>query len=250
MINWVSTVVKARSNHFFQGTRNRGDTAGHIENVPHLSSGPVQTVFLIGISLLIITMLFRFHSVHDSAIGADMANFPPKEKAKSIEATAFVLVDDKGQRRAQLGFAGPNGNSQPTLCLFDEKNKIRAELSISPSGFGNNEPIPRIALHNSDGDIVLEGRVDVKGNPAFQATGKDGSYCSFGVGPGNQPTITMNGGLDHRDEACLRFVPGKVCFFDITDPDGVVRSSFSVNYKKGVTAQFYDTKGKEIWKAP
>jgi hypothetical protein len=206
-------------------------------------------VFLLFLIYSPVAVIFLL-STHNRATEANALTVAQDEKTKSVKATEFVLIDNAGRRRAQLGFSDSEEKRLPVSRLFDENDNPRAEMSISSSGMGLTTPIPRIILLDSKGKAMLEGRVGDKGSPTLQARAEDGSFASLGIGAGNEPTLTFSGGIENQAEATVRFVPKRACLVEVSDMHGKVRSSFLVHFEKGVQAQFFDKDEKEIWKAP
>ena len=140
--------------------------------------------------------------------------------AQAIRATAFLLIDEKGDVRAQMRM----DKAGPALSLADENGTPRAILCVGKPG-------PWLSL------------LDEKGNPrAGLRVGKDASVLSLYNEKGK-----TRAGLALNEE-------GPVLF--LTDENGGHRAWLGIAENQGSKDQdgpkliLYDDKGKKLWSAP
>jgi hypothetical protein len=71
----------------------------------------------------------------------------------TVEAHNFVVRDEQGRRRAELGMVTPAGltREQPWLGFFDANDRVRACLGLSTDG-------PWFELYGANGKIIAEVR--------------------------------------------------------------------------------------------
>lgn len=83
----------------------------------------------------------------------------PGASMKEVRATSFVLIDDAGQTRGELGFVPSSGDSKvPGLILRGKKGEIAAQIDGFPSlNFLGKDERSRVTLSvRSDDDPTLE----------------------------------------------------------------------------------------------
>ncbi|MBU4271382.1 MAG: hypothetical protein KKA28_05920 [Planctomycetes bacterium] len=80
-------------------------------------------------------------AVLTSCTGMTPAGNAPQE---SVTARQFVLVDEKGESRAELAVIG----DMPGLALADENGKTRAQLTVTDKG-------PALELYNEKGKLIV-----------------------------------------------------------------------------------------------
>ena len=97
------------------------------------------------------------------------------DQDRAVEAQSFVVRDEQGQRRAELGMSLPAGHTEPHpwLGLFDADARIRACMGVG--GGGPSEPIegPWFEMYNEKGNIGVEIGFD-EDNPSLRLFSEDG----------------------------------------------------------------------------
>lgn len=76
---------------------------------------------------------------------------------KSIDSGAFVVRDSQNRKRAVLQV---DSNGFPSLSLYDEAGKVRADLALILNS-------PQLNLYKPDGKTSLEADVGPDGNPGI-----------------------------------------------------------------------------------
>lgn len=99
---------------------------------------------------------------------------------RTLVAEKFILRDSAGNKRAVLDVEG-NG---PSLALYDEKDRVRAALSVGPDG------TPLLALADSKGEARIHLSLAVGNAP----------YLEFYNGDA-KPRVTLS--LDYDDQVRL-----------------------------------------------
>jgi len=83
---------------------------------------------------------------------------------QQVKAGRFVVLDARGQVRAELG---PNGQGAMALELRNEAGQTQAVLGVHPSGS------PFLLLLGAEGQPRLGVHLDPGGSPAIMLTGPD-----------------------------------------------------------------------------
>jgi hypothetical protein len=94
---------------------------------------------------------------------------------RTVVARQFVVRDERGQRRIELGTVIPEGQIEesPWLGLFDANENLRACIGVG--GRGKHGPLegPWIELYDGLGNVAAEIRVD-ENRPAIRFFNENG----------------------------------------------------------------------------
>jgi hypothetical protein len=92
---------------------------------------------------------------------------------RTVVARSFVVRDEQGQRRLELGVV-PIGEGSPWLGLFDTNENVRACIGVG--GEGTSGPIegPWFELYNEKRKAVVEIRTGEGGNPVMRLLDANG----------------------------------------------------------------------------
>jgi len=110
---------------------------------------------------------------------------------RSAIARQFIVVDQEGRRRAELGTVIPAGQSdeRPWLGLFDANDSIRACIG---TGLGDDPEAAWVELYASDQAVAVNVTVDSNG-PRFLMFGDAGRPSIAAHTSEGRPHITLFG---------------------------------------------------------
>lgn len=95
---------------------------------------------------------------------------------RAVEAQSFVVRDEAGQRRAELGMSIPAGHTEPHpwLGLFDADARVRACIGVGGRGRSGPTEGPWFEMYNEKGHVGVEiGFSD--DNPTVRLFNEDGT---------------------------------------------------------------------------
>jgi len=186
----------------------------------------------------------------------------PSRVEREVRARNFVVVDDAGNKRGELGLL-PSGEVRVVLR---GKGKRAAYVGVDSRG------MPLVALAGARGEPILElGALgdapvlvlrDAEGHRRIGITVGDGSSagiglydlhgtsrCLLSLGRDGHPQLSLS---DDRGTARASIVvesPG-TNGFDLTDERGRVRLSLQLGNGGQPAAAALDASGRVIWRAP
>ena len=145
----------------------------------------------------------------------------PPGFAKRVVARQFVVVDDLGRSRIQLGVV----QKSTMVTFYDAKGKLRMNLSLMPNGM--------------PGVILADG----KGTPRIHFSALDDNVAlSLYSKNGNMAAMLGSRTIDKTGEiTALNIWNAK------TGKDGVILGCVS---QKGAALGLFDKNGKQVWGAP
>ena len=161
---------------------------------------------------------------------------------RAVVAESFVVKDERGQRRAELGMVIPVGQTEahPWLGLFDAEESVRACIGVDAGG-------PWLELYNAKGQAVAEVRefrdgprvalFDANGSTRISlAVSEDGSFAYL-FGPNGKQHLRLE--LFSSGQASLV----------MQDREGEPRSLLVVSESSGASLAFLKDNNVQ-WIAP
>ena len=167
-----------------------------------------------------------------SAVAISRAIFPTE--AGEIRARRFIVVDDRGTTRIQLGMLGEEG---PSLELADSRGIPRLAIAVRPGGATaikmlGEERHPRVTL-----DILPDG------SPRLELRGQNGmSAVTVGVEEDGAAHVRL---VDHqgRHRSALTIAPGGSPGLTLNDETGTSRLGLAVAPDGWSQTELYDRAG-------
>ena len=182
---------------------------------------------------------------------------------REVRAQRFVVVDDAGNERAELGILA---SGQPSLRIWDEARTIAATLEIDQAG------MPRLAFENIGGAPLTELGVLDKRYPVFILRSADGkrrlgvavaeagvvsiglydthkrNRCSLSLDEDGQPQLRLKDGKGN-DRVRLMIGSDGACALDLLDPKGRERAVLQVDGQGEPDGVLLGPDRKPLWSA-
>lgn len=179
-----------------------------------------------------------------------VAEDPSPAKADTVSARVFLVVDERGNRCAELSAAG----GAPVLRLRDGSGRVRAALFLGGDGqpaLVLQDPRERmramLALRDDEAPMLqlADGGTRVRASLMLMSDGAPG----FALLDGKQVRASLR--LADDGEPALR----------LSDPSGRVRATVGTSQLEGVdsgatettapsSVVLFDRNGKVLWRAP
>jgi hypothetical protein len=118
--------------------------------------------------------------------------------------------------------AAPKTIEAEQFVLRDEKGKMRADLGFMPDG------MPALSLYDGDGKTLLSANVRPDGKPSLYLTDKDKNVLHLGVLSDGNPNIWFMDGKG-QPRAILGLAKGGDPMLHLADSNGKPRVSISVD---------------------
>jgi len=166
---------------------------------------------------------------------------------RAVVAQSFVVRDEQGQRRAELGMVIPAGQTeaQPWLGLFDTNASVRACMGVDAGG-------PWLELYSAKGKAVAEVREFQDGPRVALFDGNGNTRLSLNVSEGGSREggsfaylFSPNGKQHLRLEL---FSSGQASLV-MQDPNGEPRLFLVVSESSGASIAFLKD-NNVLWTAP
>lgn len=151
---------------------------------------------------------------------------------RSITARSFIVRDEHGKRRAELGMEVPTGRAEaiPLLGLFDNEN-VRALISLPEEG-------PMIQLSHPRNKAVVDVDVDEHG-PQIDLRNANGKRSLYVVAKQDEPQVTLFDANEKRRLLLLVSPSGEPCVF-MYDASGRVRMTLQASSTGEPVLVMYD----------
>lgn len=208
---------------------------------PHLTSRRAQGLILTAVLVIIVTH------------GANLPANPKQSNdisANNMTARQFILLDDKGRKRIELGFhkSISEGANTPGIVIYDEQEQPRIELALhnmeEPSeeaflGFRDKSGDYRIIIHSAHNwpNIILSGPEE--------------SALKLGLGPRGESSIEMEAkdGDSKSARVDLGLTPQKGFSWTIRDTKGEERLLLRTNWNESPMLTLRDKEQNVFWRA-
>lgn len=157
---------------------------------------------------------------HLEALAVEHSDTDRTEAARTVNAQRFVVTDEHGVRRAELGMSIPAGETeeQPWLGLFDADGNVRACLGV-------HDGQPWLEFYDASQSSPLQIRIDEHGPQIslFYGNAKAAAVIALPIA-GPQMSLF---GADGQESVRLS-ASGDGPQFTLTDANGKVRASVSL----------------------
>ncbi|HVA00082.1 MAG TPA: hypothetical protein VMV34_00350 [Terriglobia bacterium] len=133
---------------------------------------------------------------HLEALAVEHSDTDRTEAARTVNAQRFVVTDEHGVRRAELGMSIPAGQTEerPWLGLFDADGNVRACVGVDEGG------LPWLEFYDASQKSVLNVLVDERGPRIglFYGNREPGVHVALSEG-GPRMSLTSPNGQESVD---------------------------------------------------
>jgi hypothetical protein len=155
--------------------------------------------------------------------------------AKEVRATQFVLVDENGKTRAEMGTVKVGGSG---LILYDENGTVRATLGADKDG-------SRLTLFDENGKTRAVLGAD-KDAPRLIMFDETGTYRAVLIAFKDAPRLALFGERGYDDPRVTLIALKDGSYLALSDEKGKTRAVLSGS----PNLTLFDPDGKALFKAP